>query len=357
MGPLPQAAREAVTRWLALRAEDDPNAFPHVMDTIEALRDRLGALVGADGARMEYAPNTSYALNVLAQGLDWQPGDRILVPEGEFPANVFPWLGLERRGVAVDRVPAPDGTFSVEAVAERITSRTRLVAVSWVQFLSGFRCDLAALSALCRERGVLLALDAIQGLGALRLDLRETPVDFLACGSHKWLMGLTGIGFFYVSEALQARLTPTLGWLNGPVDWDDLGAASPSLFNDARRFRLGTLNLAGIVALDAALGVYEAVGKEEAERRVLAGAARLADGLDRLGLRRFGSRDPRHASGIVTVEVAGNGTAAESVRLALAERGVTASVREGKLRLAPSWPTPPEHIDAALDRLGAILQA
>jgi cysteine desulfurase / selenocysteine lyase len=352
-GPLSRPVMDALAAYYEQRHRTLPNNYLEVVPVVEATRDRLAVLVGADRERVDFAPNTSYALNVLAQGLDWRAGDRVAVPSCEFPANVYPWLGLEPQGVGVDFISHREGTLTVEDVEAALTPRTRVLAVSWVQFLSGFRCDLAALGTLCRSRGVLLAVDAIQGLGALRLDLRRTPVDFLACGGQKWLMAPLGTGFFYVSEALQDRLTPLRGWFNGPLDWDDFFAYPMGLHEDASRFRVGTLNHAGIVGLHAALGVYEEVGPAEAEASVLARSRQVAEGLARLGLRRYGSDDPAHASGIVTAEVPDP----EDTLAALAEAGVHAAVRNGLLRLSPTWYNTPEEVDRALAVLEALAQS
>ncbi len=348
-GPLSRPVMEAVEGFLGQRHRTSPNNYHAVTPTVERARERLGRLVGASAERVEFAPNTSYALNVLAQGLDWRPGDRVAVPACEFPANVYPWLGLRARGVEVDFVPHERGAFSVEAVERTLTPRTRVLSVSWVQFLSGFRCDLAALGALCRERGIVFCVDAIQGLGALRLDVRETPVDFLASGAQKWMLGMQGTAFFYVSEALQQRLTPMRGWQNGPVDWDDFLSYPTDLHPDARRFRVGTLNHAGIVGLDAALGLYFDAGADWCEAQVLARSREVAAGLDRLGLRRFGSDDPAHASGIVAAEHPDP----EGVLEALAGENVHIAVRDRKLRIAPTYYNTPEEVERALDLIAA----
>ena len=348
-GPLSTTVLEAVQAHLEQRHRTRPNNYEAVAPVLERARERVGRLVNAPTDRCAFAPNTSYALNVLAQGLDWQPGDRVAVPACEFPANVYPWLQLQDRGVTVDFIPHERGTFTVGAVERVLTPRTRLVAVSWVQFLSGFRCDLGGIGRLCRARGVLLSLDAIQGLGALRLDLGETPVDFLACGGHKWMLGMQGTGFLYVTEALQDRLRPVRGWLNGPQDWEDFLAYPMALHPTAERFRLGTLNTAGFVALDAALAQYFEAGPAWCDERVRALAARAADGLAALGLQRWGSDDPAHASGIVTVEHPDpDGLAAH-----LAAERVQASVRDRKLRLAPTWYNTEAEIDRALAAVAA----
>ena len=354
VGPLPAPAHDAVQAHLARRFRDEPNTFPTDEPVLNRLRSRIGALVGTAAARVEFAPNTSYALNVLAQGFPWRPGDRIAIPEMEFPANVYPFLELRRHGVGVDFIRCRDGQFSLDDVEAALTPRTRLVAVSWVQFLSGFRCDVAGVAALAHARGAFLSLDAIQGLGALRLDVERAGVDFLACGGHKWLMAMPGTGFLYVSEEMQALLAPTPGWLNGPIDWDDLRADQRQmpLHADASRFRLGTLNVPGLVALDASLGLLGSLDAAAAEAHVLAMRRRLADGLDRLGLPRFGRWAPEHDSGIVTVQP----DAPEPLAAALEAAGVRVALRDRKIRFSPHVYTHPDEADRALDVLKRALR-
>ncbi len=342
-GPLSTPVVDAVMAFLRERSETNPNNYFDVVPTLERGRARLARLMGTTPDRVDYAPNTSAAINVLAQGLDWRPGDRVAVPACEFPANVQPWRGLASRGVAVDFIPAPRGVFALDDVEKTLTPRTRVLAVSWVQFLSGFRCDLRALADLAHARGGVLCVDAIQGLGALRLDVEAAGVDFLAGGGQKWLLGMQGSAFFYLTGALQARLTPVRGWLNGPVDWDDFGAFSDALHPDATRFRMGTLATAPLLGLDAALGVLLDWGPAATEARVLANAHRLAEGLRNLGLRRFGP--PEVLSGIVTVEA----DAPQALHQRLEAGGIRCSLRDRKLRLSPHAYTSDADVDAALD--------
>ena len=356
-GVLSRPAREAAGAFLDARAGRtagrggrSPNEFPADLERVARARRRAADVVGADVRNVEVVPNTSYGLGLLAAGLDWQPGDRVVVPACEFPANVLPWRALEDRGVAVDLVPHREGAFSVGDVEAALRPETRLVAVSWVQFLSGFRCDLGGVAALCRDRGVLLAVDAIQGVGALRLDVAAARPDLVAFGGHKWLCAMQGAGLVYVADTLLDRLRPARGWLNGPVDWDDLEATDLALHDDATRFRLGTLPTAQLYALDAALGLFLEVGPDVVEAAVLGGAGRLAKGLERLGARRYGAAHPAHASGIATVAVEDP----EGLHAWLAERGVAASLRNRLVRFAPHAHTRPEDIDRALDAVASF---
>lgn len=177
------------------------------------------------------------------------------------------------------------------------------------------------------------------------MDVANLPIDFLACGGHKWVMGMQGTAFFYVTDALQAQLRPVRGWLNGPIDWDDFLAYPTDFHEDAKRFRIGTLNHAGIVALDAAVGLHLDAGRDWCEAQVLERREQMADGLDRLGLWRYGSEDAKHASGIVAVEHPNP----EAVFDLAQERGVAIAVRDRKLRFSPTYYNTPEEVDRALE--------
>lgn len=347
--PLSRPVRAAIDGYLAERHGADPAApidnFESFMPTIVETRERAARVLHTDPERIAFVQNTSTALNVLARGLDWQPGDRIAIPDGEFPTNVYPFLNQRRKGVEVDFVPTEQGTFSVDAVAHTLRPETRLLTVSWVQFLSGFRTDLEALGALCAEREVLFCVDAIQGLGALTLDVEACQIDFLACGGHKWLMAPQGIGLLYCSEALQDDLHPPTGWLHGPVDWEHLDDYALTFHPDARRFRTGTLNNAGVAGLHAALGVYLGAGPAWCEKRVRSNAQTLAKGLAERGLPRYGTSDPAHGSGIVTLDP----EQPEALFEHLQAHGITGALRNRKLRLAPTWYNTAEEMKTILD--------
>ena len=260
VGVVSRPAADAVQGYLAERAGLRPENYEACVPVLERARQRAATLIGAEAGNVEFMPNTSTALNVVVQGFPWQPGDRVAVPGCEFPANLLPWLALEARGVGVDVVPHREGTVSVADVEAALTPQTRVLALSWVQFLSGFTADLAALGALCRDRDILFCVDGIQGLGALRLDAPALGIDVLATGGHKWLCAMQGGGFVYVADRVLHQLDPTRGWLNGPVDWDDLEHTPLTLHGTAERFRVGTLPTAQIHALDAALGLHLELG-------------------------------------------------------------------------------------------------
>ncbi len=349
VSPVSRPVREAVDAYLADRHGAAPDApienFDAVLPMMEEAKARAATVLGATPAQVEFVPNTSTALNVLAQGLDWAEGDRIAVPDGAFPTNVYPFLNLERKGATVDFIPTDEGAYSLDDIERTLRPETRLLSVSWVHFLSGFRVDLEAVGELCRAHDVIFCVDAIQGLGALTLDVEAAGIDFLAAGGHKWLMGLQGAGLLYCDEALQERIHPPTGWLHGPVDWEHLDRYDLTFHDDARRFRTGTLNTAGVVALHAALGLYLDLGPEECAQRVLDLSGTLADELAARGLTRYGTDDPAHASGIVTVAP----DEPEALYEHLKTHDITAALRNRKVRFAPTYYNNDADLRAVLD--------
>jgi len=356
--PIGARVRRSMEDYLAHRqgvtSEHEIDGFESVLlPLLQSTRDRVATVLGTSADRVAFAQNTSSALNVLAEGLDWQPGDRVAIPDGTFPTNVFPFLNQRRRGVAVDFIPTREGAFSVEDVEATLRPGTRVVSVSWVHFLSGFRADLEGIGRLCDERDLLFCVDAIQGLGAMQVDVEACKIDVLASGGHKWLMATQGVGVLYCAEAVQGDIQPAAGWLHGPVDWEALDDYALTFHEDARRFEVGTLNGVGLAALNAALEQYLAVGPAVVEARIRDLTARLAGGLAGLGLRRYGTSDPTHGSGIVTVAP----DDAEALADHLKHCGVTGALRNRKLRLSPHAYVTPEDIDTALEHIADFTNA
>jgi len=335
----------ALEDWIRERSGALIENYLQSQPKVEDCLARLGRLVGVAPTRIEFTANTSEAISILAEGFPWQSGDRIAVPACEFPANVYPFLYLARRGVEVDFVPVDDGVVSLEAFERAMTPRTRLVSVSMVQSLSGHRIDLHALAEIVRARGAYLCVDAIQGLGVLRFDAEAVGADFVACGAQKWLLATQGLGFLYCSEALQGRLDVRAGWLHGPVDWDRFMDYKLAFHTDARRFQLGTRNHMGIMALRAALELYEDAAPEACEHHALGLADRLRAGLGTQGLMLHGPQGGPETSPIVTFRH----PEPEALVAALAVRHITVSCRNRLVRVAPTWYNDEAEIDRLLD--------
>ncbi|HRK73585.1 MAG TPA: aminotransferase class V-fold PLP-dependent enzyme [Rhodothermales bacterium] len=345
--PLSTRVTDALHKWMTERQETRIDNYVPFMDTILDVRRQLAGMLSAPLEAVDVCPNVSTALNWVAQGIVWKPGDRIALPACEFPANVWPFLHLRERGVEIDFIPHTDGVFTLQDVEAALTPRTRLLSVSWVQFLSGFRAPLAEIGKRTRERGVWFLVDAIQGFGALDFgDVEAQGVDFAAGSAHKWIMADQGIGWCYMSHRLMEALHPPMaGWLSGVVDWDNFFDYRFNWHTDLTRYRLGTMNNAGIATMKAALSVYLECGRQWCNQHVLNNAAYLAMHLEKIGLQRYGSPDPAHASGIVTFRHPDP----EIVYEQLQKKHIEISVRNRLLRFAPTYYNTLEELDHTID--------
>ena len=305
---------------------------------IEEVRQRAAALMGVPATDVAFVKNTTEGLGFVASGLDWCPGDRVVVPDGEVPSTAYPWLALEDRGVVVDR-PPPHG------IAEAIAAGPlpKVVATSWVQAGRGWRADLAALSSLCHDAGALLCVDAVQGLGVIPADLAAWGVDAAAASSFKWQLGPEGAGVLYVrGEHLDRLRVLEPGW-NSVADRDAYDDRALALDPTARRLEGGTLNTAGILGHGAALDLLLAAGIDRIWSHVDALCDRLVHAVTDAGGTVVSDRSPTGRSAIVSFTVPGHGPPA--VKEALLADGVVCSARAGALRVAPHGYSTDEDVD------------
>jgi len=336
IGPIPQRTQRAIDAVEAKRR--DPGRFddPELMGILAQARAAVAGFLGADTSEIALAPNTSYGLNVAASVLPLRAGDTVLVSDGEFPANVYPWLLLQRRGVQVELVPRTvTGWPDEERLLERLLDpRVRAVAVSFVQFSTGYRVDLDRLGRACRGSGTFLVVDAIQGLGHCPLRVDRTPIDLLACGAQKWLLGPWGGGFLYVRRDLVTELAPAFaGWMafRGTDDFSHLTDYDPTFRSDARRFEMVTLPYQDIAGMTASLGLLSEIGPDRVaeHQRGLRGLLEEAAAGGRFAI--VSPTDREHDSGIWCVRPPD----AAAVFARLRAAGVVASLREGSIRLSP----------------------
>lgn len=347
---LPGPVAAAMAAWARRAAAGGSTTVDDDEAELETVRARAAALMGVRAEEVAFVKNTTEGLAFVAGGLDWRPGDRVVVPAGEFPSTWYPWLALAERGVVVDTVaPAgPGGVLPVDAFAAVVEAGAppRLVVSSWVQFGRGFRVDLPALAELAHGVGALLCVDAIQGLGVLPADLAAWGVDFAAADAHKWLLGPSGIGVLAAVGGALDRLRPLEpGWASVAHrhQWDN-----PHLVWDptARRLEGGSANFAGTTGLGAALGLLDAAGVEAIWSYVDGLCDHMVAGLERAGCPVLSDRGEGR-SAIVTFEVPG--TTAEAAVAALAARGVVTSARGGGVRAAPHGYNLVDDVDALVD--------
>ncbi|HUF12836.1 MAG TPA: aminotransferase class V-fold PLP-dependent enzyme [Longimicrobiales bacterium] len=364
-GPLPRRTRAAVEGMLRMR-EEQPGRFAE-FDFVEALercRRAAASLIGASSHEIALGPNTSFGLYLAASLLPQAcrvdgraPQETtILVSDREFPANVLPWMGLRRLGFRLEIATTDERGFPrEEALVERVgRGDVALLAVSSVQFASGYRSDLRRLGAACREAGTLFVVDAIQSAGALPIDVRACSIDILACGGQKWLCAPQGSGFAYVRRELCARLEPPLrGWLavTSSEDFGSLLDYDAPLFDDARRFELGSPAIQDQLALAHSIELLLEVGVDNIEAHTREILEPLHEWIGAAARARLASPAPGAAASPITCVALPEPDAAFE-RLARAR--VVCALREGVLRFSPHLYNTRDEIDALVRILDEV---
>jgi cysteine desulfurase/selenocysteine lyase len=278
-------------------------------------------------------------------GLDWRPGDKVVGFLEEFPANFFPWKRLESKGICVEWLSIADPLEKVEAACRG----ARLLTVSFVQYLSGRRSDLATLGEICRRQGCLFLVDAIQGLGAFPVDVRKARIHALAADGHKWLLGPEGCGILYIQKDLQEAVEPVeFGWTN-VLHYNDYASRDMTLRPDAGRYECGTLNTIGCYGLRAAIEFLLSIGVERIAREVQARGDQVAEGVTAKGYQVLGNRTPANGAGIVSFRK--QGVDSRAVVSRLRDQGIIAAPRQGWIRASPHFYISPQDIGKLLEGL------
>ncbi|HZG65718.1 MAG TPA: aminotransferase class V-fold PLP-dependent enzyme [Herpetosiphonaceae bacterium] len=349
LGPLPRRAADAVAAVAGDFRDRGMLAERTWLPAVTRTRALLARLLHVAPGEIAFTKNTSQGLGIVAASVPWKPGDVIVTVRGEFPANVYPWLALQQAGVQVRFVQPRQGRIMLADLNHALDG-AKMLAISWVQYSNGFRVDLGALSELCHRRGVLLCLDAIQGAGALPLDLQDTPVDFCAFGGHKWMLAPQGIGVLYVNPRVRDLLRPAnVGWMG--VAWQNYTAFDydTPLLEGAPRYEEGTRSLLGIAGLEQSLGLLLEVGPANIAARLATLTEHLAQRLLARGYQLSTPLLPVERSGILTF-FHGQRSAHELWDRLRAAR-IVAAVREGGVRLSPHLYNTVDEMDAVVDAL------
>lgn len=318
-------------------------------EEVESVRACLARLMKAKPAEVAFVANTSEGILAVANGISWQRGDNCVINDLEFPANVYPWKNLVRDGVEVKIVKSRRGKLRVEDVEKQINARTRLVAVSFVEYANGFRNDVAALGDLCQRKRVYFFVDAIQGLGALDIDVKNSRIHFLAAGGHKWLLGPRGSGVFYCAEEFLDELQLRAFSWTSVVDPENFSDMAQGPKPSAARFEAGTPNLGGILGLGASAALIEELGIHRIEERILELTDSLAKGLASRGYEILSPLNEGERSGILLFR--GGSRSPEEVCTALGKKGIIVAVRNGGVRVSPHYYNNVSDIQRLLDSL------
>jgi cysteine desulfurase / selenocysteine lyase len=345
VAPLCRPAADAM-KWLGDDAMENGSAnYAQWLDAYQGLRDAAATLVNGSPEEIALVKNTSEGIATIAMGLDWRAGDKIVAFKEEFPANQYPWQRLASKGVTIEWLSATD---PLDRIDEAVRG-ARLLAISFVQYVTGFRVDLVKLGEICKRRGAIFFVDAIQGLGAFPLDVRAAQIDALAADGHKWMCGPEGCGILFISQALQEQVEPVeFGWTN-VASYNNYGERDMALRPDAGRYECGTLNTIGCFGLRASIEFLLGIGIENIAPAVQALGDRIDAGVRAKGYQVANARTPQTGAGIVSFRK--DGVDPTAIVEKLKANGISAAARAGYVRTSPHFYIKSDEIDQVLELL------
>ena len=356
VSPLPKSAAQAFIDFafqISSLAYVQANWHP----LIDQTRQIAAEMLNCQKTEIAFIKNTSEGLSIVANGIDWKTGDRIVTSNVEYPANMYPWMNVVARfGAELVKVEEEADTDGRRVVPlEKILKaadhdRTRLVALSHVEFASGQRHDLKSIGAFCRARGILLSIDAIQSMGAVPVDVAEMSIDYLSADGHKWMLAPEGAGIFYCHKELLEKTRPlTIGWMN-VVNAQDFGKYDFTLRADSGRFECGSHNVPGLLALRESLRLLHGLGAKAVANRIKQLGDHLISGLESKGYAIASPRSVDQWSGIISFGSPSHSPDAIAATLRKEHR-IELMVRHGRLRAAPHF----YNTEAQMDRLVSLL--
>ncbi len=345
VSPLCKRAADAMIHLATDACQFGSLHYDEWLESYEGLRAAAARLINADPSEIAHVKNTSEGVATIALGMAWKPGDKLVCFREEFPANCLPWRRLENQGLHIEWLSATDPLDRIDEAARG----ARLLAISFVQYLSGYRADVAAIGEICQRRGCFFFLDAIQGMGAFPIDVEAMRIDALSADGHKWMLGPEGCGILYVRRERQDEIEPSeFGWTN-VAGFNDYSQHDMSLRPNAGRYEPGTLNTIGCYGLRASIDFILEVGVERIAAQVQSLGDRVATGVAAKGYELLGERTPHSGAGIVSFR-----DPSKDSRLMvrqLKDAGIIAATRQGWIRISPHFYISPDNIDRLLDTL------
>lgn len=352
IAPLSIKVKKALDQFISERHEGPIENYEHGMEISQNTRELIARYLNAPNPeQITYTGNTSEGISAVAEGLIWNEGDEIILNDMEFPTNVHPFRALSHKGVGLNILKSEKSTITVEQIESAITKRTRLISISAVQFLHGFKADLKSIGAICNEHDIIFVVDAIQCLGAMPIDVQECNIDALATGGHKWLMSPLGTGFLYTSENLANEMRPPrTGWLSVEEPWE-LFNYDQAWLPFAQHMEVGTPNMLGITGMNAALNTMFDVGLKNITSQILYLTNHLMNQIKSIPDVELINPSNEHSRlGIVTFR-ASNHQKPDEIVQRMKQKKITISAREGLFRISPHFYNTTDEIDKALGEL------
>ncbi|MZH02098.1 MAG: aminotransferase class V-fold PLP-dependent enzyme [Nitrospinae bacterium] len=350
---LPERVRKVITGFVNDATQYGTAHYENWVREIERTRKSFAQLINAGTDEIAFVKNTSEGLAIVANGLDWKSGDNVVIPDIEFPANVYPWWNLKRLGVETRMVRSVEGRVLFDELVKLVDGRTRLISISSVECNSGFRCDLNRIGAFCKEKGILFCVDAIQSLGVLPMDVKRDHIDFLSADGHKWMLSIEGLGGFYISKNALEKVYPvTVGWGN-MVNAEDFMNYEFDFKPNAQRFEEGSLNTMSIHAFGAALDLLLETGIENIANRVMGLGEKIIEKLNQRGLKIYSSTRQEERSGNITFVM--DQDVCQLYEWMLKNK-VKLTVRDGLVRLSPHFYNSEDEISRFFSLLDIFLK-
>jgi len=348
IGPWSKLVLDRISEYAGQRSFSQVENYKYLLEWNARAKINLGKLIGTVPERIAWVENVSNGLNILAQGLQWKTGDRIILNDIEFPSNVYPFLNLKKLGVEIDFAHSHDGIVDVDDIEKLITPKTKLVSISLVQFLSGYRADMNAIGVLCRRHEIIFCVDSIQAAGVVKIDVQKSQIDFLTGGTQKWFMSSQGLSYLFVTEELQERIDQkNVGWASVANAWNLLDY-DLTLKKTADRFQNGTINALGVAIFEASLNLFREVGILNIEQQVLENTKYFMERLEEINLNPIlKNAKPNQQAGIVSFKH----NKANELFQKLEERRIYCAVREGMIRFSPHFYNTKDEINKVIDAL------
>lgn len=348
IGPLSNKVSEDVKAYVETRHSNISQSYDVFLKALTDVKSKLVKMFGGKSSQYAFTENVSMGLNTLAQGLKWKEGDEVILNDLEFPSNVYPFLNLQAKGVNVKFAKSNNGIVDVTHYEKLISSNTKLISISLVQFLTGYKANIKALGELCKKNDIIFVVDAIQGAGTLNINVEEYNIDFFVGGSHKWLMGLTGLGYFYISNKLNDLVAnANLGWISVKDPWNLLDY-NPIPRKTADRFQTGTMNSVGVIALNSSLDLFLTFGLSNIESKIKENTKYFINQLIEDGFNPILKNCPKENLAGITSVIIEN---AQEKLLQLKQKNIIAEMREGMLRFAPHFYNTKDEIDEVISEL------
>ncbi|MDF1612709.1 MAG: aminotransferase class V-fold PLP-dependent enzyme [Stygiobacter sp.] len=353
IGPWSDLVLKRLEEYKNLRIGEMINPFPYFLEKSISAKKKLSQLINCSPDRIAWIDNVSNGISLLANSLQWKVGDEVILNDIEFPANVYPFLNLKSKGVEVKFAKSKNGIVDFDDIVSLVTNKTKLISISYVQFLTGYNAKIDEIGNYCKTKNIIFCVDAIQATGVLNIDVQKSNIDFLIGGTQKWLMTSQGLSYFFITEELQNRLVQeSVGWLSVKNENDFLNYKL-DLKDTAERFQNGTVNSLAVCLFDASLDLFIETGISYIQNEVRNNSSYLIKKLSEIGVHPIlHNVDENHLSGIVSFQHKNNNELFEKLIL----RKIICAMREGYIRLSPHFYNTKDEIDFVVNEIKECLK-